>query len=301
MPKTETIAIIVLAVLLVAVGTFGFLEIRKLQQEQQALANSLAESNERFVKFAQSTSDSLTQLVKDLHLTRTTFNQTVENVKESLTELEQHSEEQLGLLRNESQERLKEIEQSITMNVRSTDFTSIIREAVKSVASIQTNTGLGSGVFVKEGGYIMTNYHVIRGASSAAVITADKERHAVQVVGFNEKADIAILKIEENYPALEFSRREPETGQRVIAIGNPGGLQFTVTEGIISATDRKDKEGNTYIQTDVPINPGNSGGPLVDASGKIIGINTLKISGFEGIGFALTAEQASEIMQEILG
>src|SRR3989344_1168956 len=109
MPKTETISIIVLALVLIAVGTFGFLEIKQLQEEQKALQKSLSESNQQFLQFAQSTSDSLTQLVSDLHLTRTAFNQTVENVRDSLFEIEQQSEQ----LKNQSEERFSELEQSI--------------------------------------------------------------------------------------------------------------------------------------------------------------------------------------------
>ena len=83
-------------------------------------------------------------------------------------------------------------------------------------------------------------------------------------------------------------------------MGNPGGLDFTVTQGIVSAVDRKDAKGNEYVQIDVPINPGNSGGPLVDTSGNVIGVNTLKLAGFEGLGFALEADLVKEIVEQVI-
>lgn len=298
--KSEHVFIIILAIAIAGVGTYSVIEIQNLHEENDILTAELGQSKIQFTEFAQSTTDSLTKLVTELDLTRTTFNQSVESVKGSLVNLQQQSEAQLALLRNESQQRFDNLEDTIALNVQSTDFSQIIKQAVKSVVSIQTNTGVGSGAFIQDGGYIVTNYHVIKGATSAAVITSDNKRHGVRIVGVDTDSDIAILQIEEDYPVLAFTRRNPSVGERVIAVGNPGGLQLTVTEGIISATERKDSAGNTYLQTDVPINPGNSGGPLIDASGEIVGINTLKVSGFEGIGFALTAEQVSDIARDLI-
>ena len=291
---------IILAIAILGSGTYSFIEIQNLHEQQTVLEGELAQRNLQFTEFAQSTTDSLTKLVSELDLTRSAFNQSVENVRGSLVNLQQASEAQLALLRNESEQRFSSLEDSIALNVQSTDFSQIIKQSIKSVVSIQTNTGLGSGAFIHEGRYIVTNYHVIRDASSAAIITSDNKRHAVRVVGIDTDSDLAVLKIEEDYPVLAISRRTLNVGERVIAVGNPGGLQFSVTEGIISATERKDKAGNTYLQTDVPINPGNSGGPLIDASGEIVGINTLKVSGFEGIGVALTAKQVGEVVRNII-
>ncbi|MEK6901521.1 MAG: trypsin-like peptidase domain-containing protein, partial [Nanoarchaeota archaeon] len=91
-----------------------------------------------------------------------------------------------------------------------------------------------------------------------------------------------------------------KVGEKVIAIGNPGGLDFSVTQGIISATNRQDSNGNQYIQIDVPINPGNSGGPLINAEGKVLGVNTLKLVGFEGLGFALASSYVDDIITTII-
>jgi len=180
-----------------------------------------------------------------------------------------------------------------------TDYSRIIEDVIESVVSVHTNNGVGSGVFVN--GYIITNYHVIKGATSAAIITSDQEQHSpVQIIGFDEDKDLAVLKIDSEYPPLEFADSDDASiGQRVIALGSPGGLQFSVTEGIISAVNRE-YGGQTYIQTDVPINPGNSGGPLVDASGEIIGINTKKIQDYEGIGFAIPSDIVRAIFEEII-
>ena len=89
-------------------------------------------------------------------------------------------------------------------------------------------------------------------------------------------------------------------GEKVIAVGNPGGLDFTVTQGIVSAVDRLDSKGNEYVQIDVPINPGNSGGPLINSDGRVIGVNTKKVSGFESLGFALEADLVRDIIDGVI-
>lgn len=182
------------------------------------------------------------------------------------------------------------------------DFSDVIEQSLLSVVSVKTNSGSGSGFIIDTEGHVVTNYHVIEGASAGNVITSDGARHRIIVVGTDPVADVAVLRISDtSYPHLRFGDSDAvRVGEKVIAIGNPGGLDFSVTQGIVSATGRTDAKENEYIQIDVAINPGNSGGPLINAAGRVIGVNTLKVSGFEGVGFALTSQEVSQIVEEII-
>ncbi len=182
------------------------------------------------------------------------------------------------------------------IDVESSDFSAIVEDVVKAVVNVQTNNGQGSGVFFADG-YIMTNKHVIEGASAIRVVDYNGEVYNVQILGVANTLDLAVLKIISNksFSYLKFADNV-NVGQRVIAVGNPLGLSFSVTEGIISATNRQiDNTDVKYIQTDVSINPGNSGGPLVNSGKRIVGINTLKIDKSEGLGFALPYNVVKEI------
>ncbi|MGP1908785.1 S1C family serine protease [Metabacillus sp. JX24] len=177
--------------------------------------------------------------------------------------------------------------------------------------------GTGSGVIFKKDGntaYIITNNHVIEGASSIEITYSDGEKSEAELVGADPLTDTAVLKIDSKYAkaVAQFGDSgKLRAGERVVAIGNPLGLDFsrTVTEGIISGTDRtvpiETSEGNwdlSVIQTDAAINPGNSGGPLLNMSGQVIGINSLKITqdGVEGIGFAIPSNDLQPIVDELL-
>jgi serine protease Do len=142
---------------------------------------------------------------------------------------------------------------------------------------------------VNSSGFIVTNLHVISGARGINVLTYDRKVVPASFVGADTIRDIALLKIEGTYEEIELADSdEVQAGRQVIAIGNPLGLSFSVTEGIVSAVDRVGPSGfEEYIQTDVSLNPGNSGGPLIDTTGKVIGINNFKIGGAESLGFAL--------------
>jgi len=162
--------------------------------------------------------------------------------------------------------------------------------------------GQGSGAVIDSEGFIVTNHHVIDGATIIRVLTNSGEVYDATLIGFNEVLDVAILKVDETLKELRFGNSDDvKVGQRVIALGNPVGLSFTVTEGIVSATGRKGPNNlNIYIQTDVPINPGNSGGPLVNTNSRIIGLNNFKIGGFEGLGFAIESNTVKEIVDDII-
>ena len=165
----------------------------------------------------------------------------------------------------------------------------------------------GSGVIISEDGHIVTSLHVIDGASEIVVTLSDGRRAPTQLLGYDETLDIAVMKIEaDGLRPLPFADSETvRAGQLVFAVGNPFGLQETITQGIISARERlfsseSDKE---FFQTDAPINPGNSGGPLVDIRGEIVGINNFIFSqsgGSQGIGFAIPSNAVRRVVDDIL-
>ena len=172
----------------------------------------------------------------------------------------------------------------------------------------QREQGLGSGVIVASDGYILTNNHVIEGASDIRVLTADKSELKARVVGADPKTDIAVVKVEaKNLPTLQFAdSSQVQVGDLALAIGNPFGVGQTVTMGIISATGRGNlgiEDYEDFIQTDAAINPGNSGGALINANGELIGINTAILSragGNQGVGFAVPANLAQTVMNQLL-
>ena len=174
--------------------------------------------------------------------------------------------------------------------------------------SDQRQVGLGSGVIVSADGYLLTNNHVIEGADEIEVQLADGQQAAAKVVGTDVDTDLALLKIElAGLPAIVFGDSLAlQVGDAVLAIGNPFNVGQTVTSGIVSALGRKGLGLSTFenfIQTDAAINPGNSGGALVDASGRLVGINTAIFSrsgGSMGIGFAIPVATAREVMDALV-
>jgi serine protease Do len=168
---------------------------------------------------------------------------------------------------------------------------------------------LGSGVIVSPEGYVLTNNHVVDGATDVRVTLSDKREFQGHVVGTDPKTDIAVLKIEAGnlFPITIGDSARAEVGDTVLAIGDPFGVGETVTKGIVSATGRGNlgiEDYEDFIQTDAPINPGNSGGALINDRGELIGINTAIIThgsgGNQGIGFAVPSNLARTVMEEIL-
>ena len=161
--------------------------------------------------------------------------------------------------------------------------------------------GLGSGVIISPDGYIVTNNHVIDGATDIRVTLTDRRILPAKLIGADSLTDLAVIKIDgSNLPSVPLGdSTQLHPGQTVLAFGNPLGFRFTVTRGIVSALNRPNPFGRDrrapgqFIQTDAAINPGNSGGPLVNAHGEVIGINTFLVSetgGFSGMGFAIPAQ-----------
>ena len=180
--------------------------------------------------------------------------------------------------------------------------------------STAAETVSGSGLFISDKGYILTNNHVVEGMTDATIILSDGTQEKATIVGTDPYSDIAVLKTDGNVPAVATLGNSDtlKSGETVVAIGSPlGDFKNTVTEGVVSATGRSIDTGNGYqieglIQTDAAINQGNSGGPLVDLAGEVIGINTLIVrnSGTgtvaEGLGFAIPIDTAAAMADQII-
>jgi serine protease Do len=173
----------------------------------------------------------------------------------------------------------------------------------------QREQGLGSGVIMTPDGYILTNNHVVDGATDVTVTLSDKRELKAKVIGTDAKSDIAVVKIDAtNLPTITVAdSSKVQVGDYALAIGDPFGVGQTVTMGIVSATGRSNlgiEDYEDFIQTDAPINPGNSGGALVNDRGELVGINTAIIShgseGSQGIGFAIPANMACDVMEQIV-
>ncbi len=170
--------------------------------------------------------------------------------------------------------------------------------------------GLGSGVIISPDGYIVTNNHVIEGAVDIRVTMSNKEVMPAKLIGADPLTDLAVIKVNgNNLPSVPWGNSaDLRPGQTVLAFGNPYGMQFTVTRGIISALNRPNMDSDRrkpgeFIQTDAAINPGNSGGALVDARGQLIGINTFLISGsgsFAGMGFAIPTQIVQPTVDKLI-
>lgn len=187
-----------------------------------------------------------------------------------------------------------------------------IRRDFFSLNPIDIPQGSGSGVVWDESGHVITNFHVVYGADAVMVVLSENQEYEARVVGVDPDHDLAVLHIrapqETLVPLPIGSAHDLLVGQKVLAIGNPFGLDHTLTTGIVSAIGRtmKSMTGRTIegvIQTDAAINPGNSGGPLLDSSGRLIGINTQIVSpsgAFSGIGFAVPVDMVNRIVPQLI-
>ena len=173
----------------------------------------------------------------------------------------------------------------------------------------QVERGTGSGFIISADGRILTNAHVVDGADTVSVILKDGRKYQGKVLGKDPVTDVAVVKIEaNNLPSVALGNSERlKPGEWAIAIGNPLGLDNTVTTGIISATGRSSSaitgdpdKRVSFIQTDAAINPGNSGGPLLNARGEVIGMNTAILQGTQGLGFAIPINTAQRISQQLI-
>lgn len=238
--------------------------------------------------------NTLNQKIDNLQTeTQTNINTLTENLIETQSLLEEHKEtlqEEFDLLKASAGE----------------DFSGIIGDAIKSVVTIRTDSGQGTGFIISNEGYIVTNAHVLADesgklASGIKAINYEQDIISADFMGYDGTWDIALLKISGDYDILTLEDSDNvQIGEKVIAIGNPLGLQFSVSEGIVSNIHQEGPTGiKSYIQTDAALNPGNSGGPLINKDGKVIGINNFKLSGTEGIGFALESNYIKEVVNLI--
>ncbi|MBD2211922.1 trypsin-like peptidase domain-containing protein [Nostoc linckia FACHB-104] len=181
-------------------------------------------------------------------------------------------------------------------------------DELPKVPSREIERGIGSGFIIDSHGEILTNAHVVNGADTVTVTLKDGRTFKGKVMGSDPVTDVAVVRIPaNNLPTVRLGNSDQlQPGAWAIAIGNPLGLDNTVTHGIISATGRSSSqvgmpnERVNYIQTDAPINPGNSGGPLLNASGEVIGINTAIIQNSQGLGFAIPINTAKKIASQLI-
>lgn len=180
----------------------------------------------------------------------------------------------------------------------------VARQVSPAVVTVSRNGGMGSGVLIRSDGVLLTNAHVVGTAQQVRIELADGRRLQGRVLGRDASADVAVVKINGNgFPSVPLGDSDRlQVGQASIAIGNPLGLDRSVTTGVVSAINRSGFEMDGLIQTDAAINPGNSGGPLLDSQGRVIGINTavLRGNGASGLGFAVPINLASNIAQQLL-
>lgn len=200
---------------------------------------------------------------------------------------------------------------SVAEGLSASEVISSVKSAIVGIkSSLSNGYAVGSGVAINDGGYILTNQHVIANSKKITIYFADKTTASASLVWQDSSVDLAVIKSSTNMPYLECETSNVQVGHDVLAIGTPLSLAFqhTVTKGIVSALDRtleiQNSDGSiTYmqnlIQHDASINPGNSGGPLINSSGKVIGINTLKATDAEGIGFAIPISAGQSIVNRL--
>ncbi|MEA5538047.1 HhoA/HhoB/HtrA family serine endopeptidase [Limnoraphis robusta Tam1] len=187
-------------------------------------------------------------------------------------------------------------------------FRRFFGEQIPNIPERQIQSGTGSGFIIDSKGEIITNAHVVDGASKVTVTLKDGRQFEGKVVGKDPVTDVAVIHIEaENLPTVKLGNSEQlQPGEWAIAIGNPLGLDSTVTTGIISATGRSSAQIGVpdkrveFIQTDAAINPGNSGGPLLNQNGEVIGVNTAILQGAQGLGFAIPINTVQQIAAELV-
>jgi|TARA_Y100000310_G_scaffold15979_1_gene16034 S1-C subfamily serine protease len=205
--------------------------------------------------------------------------------------------DQLGLTASELKSSIEDVESDLAsaseslaeLSAVSGDFSGVVEDALRGVVSVVTDKGQGSGAVYSDDGYIITNYHVVQNANDISVVFSDGSTASAIFLGADTINDVALLKVGlTGLKELDFEEDEVRIGEKVVAIGNPLGLSFSVTEGIVSAKGRVIKEGAAgLIQIDAPVNPGNSGGPLLNTKGEVVGIVNAKLQGYEGLGFAI--------------
>jgi serine protease Do len=194
------------------------------------------------------------------------------------------------------------------MNPYDSFFRDFFGDSFRMEPEIRESQGLGSGFIISKDGYILTNNHVVDGATEIKVyLTSRQEPYEAEIIGADAELDLAVIKIKagSNLPLLKLGdSNATKVGNWVIAIGNPYGLDHTVTVGVISAKGRPvvidGREFKDLIQTDASINPGNSGGPLLNLQGEVVGINTAINAQAQGIGFAISSSSVQQVLEDLI-
>jgi len=229
-----------------------------------------------------------------------------ENFDEKIKEQEELNQKKfMELIKEIAIEKSSLEEQIKNIKLSNKDSSAIIEETIKSVVAVFTDYSAGSGFFIyrtENYSLIITNYHVVEDARNIKILTYENNIIQGDIIATSRIKDLAVIAVPGEYPILELAdSNKLQVGNKVIAIGNPFGLSFTVTEGIISGLNREGLNGiKEYIQTDVSLNPGNSGGPLINLEGKVVGLNNFKIKGAENIGFALQSNSIKEFINSVI-
>lgn len=205
-------------------------------------------------------------------------------------------------------EELLDAYSNAVIGVVETVSPSVVHVQVRGNRGGKTAQGSGSGTILSPDGLVLTNNHVVEGATSIELALADSRRMPARILGRDPDTDIAVLRAEtrDNLPAAKLGNsKRLRPGQVAIAIGNPLGFESTVTAGIVSAVGRSLRAQNgrlitDVIQTDAALNPGNSGGPLVNSRGEVIGVNTAVIMGAQGICFSVASNTAQHVLTQVL-
>ncbi len=300
--KQQTQILIAVLLILAVIGGLSYYFSYNLNLARQ-------DYNTKITGLSQQTEENIGDLKSDIGSLGSNLSAQIALLDNSLDNFKKQNEQDLKTLSSlidqieqQSNIKLDELKTEVkNIKIKSADFSAIVDDVLQSVVSISTDKGQGSGVIIDAKGYVVTNVHVINGASTVRAHTYSNNRYDVkEIVGYDLNADIVVLKIEASgLKALGFGDSdELKVGEKAIAAGNPAGLSFTVTEGIVSAF--RTFNSLNYIQTDVPINPGNSGGPLINTKGEIIGINNFKVGGFEGLGFAIASNEVRTITNRVI-
>ena len=241
------------------------------------------------------------------------FNEVVDNklavLQQQIDSAEQNSQTGTSI----TPEGMKTPGQVYAQNVQAVVAISNQSLTTNIYGQVSETASSGSGFIISQDGYVISNYHVVEGATKLSVITSDSKEYDAELVGYDKSNDISVLKIEaENLPFVKLGSSDTlAVGDQVVAIGNPlGELTSTLTVGYISAKDRAVNTDGSYmnmLQTDAAINSGNSGGPLFNMNGEVIGITTAKYSGtsnsgatIEGIGFAIPMDDVADMIEDLV-
>lgn len=294
--KKQKVKIIVLSLIGIVLVShlFTFFSIYSLKSNQDEMQNEFGTELDRLSSSYESQLESvrtrnqenLERMGEFIIETRSEYQQKTENLLQIVEETEKQNDIRLAELRQELN------------NLNKGDITELVNNVIKSAVSVSTNRSQGSGVVISDDGYIVTNSHVIKNEPSATVIDFNGRAASARVVLNDPGRDLVILKTEADFEGIAIGdSSDILVGEKVVAIGSPERLDFTVTQGIVSAASRTfDETEGEFIQTDVPINSGSSGGPLINMDGELIGINTFKIRGSESLGFAIPSNDVEELL-----